>query len=432
MTARRAALTAVLVLLAVPATAGAQAGGVGVRLAEDGAPSRGGFLTVSAPAGGTGAGAFRVTNTTASAVTVAIYAADALTGTTTGIVYGDQAVTGRAGSWIAPDQSSVTVPAGEDRLVRFSVRVPAGTPSGEHVGSVVIQQRRAGTSAVAQVVRVVTPVLVEVPGGGGPQIQLESAKPAAPSRTGTSFVGLGLRNAGGRMCSPKVAATLSGPGESGRTVTRQLDTILARDAVIYPLSWPRALAPGQYRIEVTATGCGATQTRTFVDTLPSRGEDDVSAVPGGKDGPGARTKRTRTGADTTAPATSSPATTPDVTLRREPAATAPRAGSEAADPQPAAGEQGGAEDGGSKGLTQRVSDFLDEHATEALQRAGAPMALLLVFGLVVVAQEAVDRRDPKLRLAPVHRDPDLAFGPEPVPDPLDHPSNLPPDLRVRQ
>lgn len=421
-----AAVVAIALLLCAAPIASGQ-GGLGFR--ADAGTTRGGFLVVDAAPGGTASGRFHVTNSTEAEARVAVYAADALTGTTTGIVYGGRVARDRAGAWISAERSSVVVPAGAEQAVRFTVRVPADAPPGEHVGSVVIGQARSGTPAVAQVVRVVAPVLVEVPGGTGAQVQIESARIAGSSAGRASSVAIGLRNAGGRMCAPMIAATLHGPGENGRTVTRQLDTVLARDAVTYPLVWPRALVPGQYRIQVTASGCGTSQTRTLTDDVPS---DDTAQPTAGRRPDAVRTTRS--------PATSSrervgrpPATpAPDITLRREPPALAPGGGS--------TGAGGGTVEGGSvggdrdrrPGLPERVRRLVEEHAGEALQRAGAPMALLLLFGLVVVAQEAVDRRDPKLRLAPVHRDPDLAFGPDPEADPVDHPSNLPPDLRWRQ
>ncbi len=432
----RAAGLALVALLLAAAPASAQ-GGLGFRASAEGPMPQQGYLAFGLAAGGTANGAFTVTNTTSSPATVAVYPADALTGVTTGIVYGTRSDTSRTGGWITPDRTAATIPANGETVIRFTLRVPGGTAAGEHVGSVVVQQQRSGTAAVAQVMRVVAPVLVEVPGGAGPQIQIESARPVAPNRAGTSYITLGLRNAGARRCSPQVATTLTGPGENGRTTTRQLDTILPRDTVAYPLPWPRPLVTGQYRIQVTASGCGATQTRTFTDTLPGGGEDGVGGLPGGE-GESERTRKRRTTTIESAPRAParSGAGTPDITLKREPTIVPP--GAENGTPGSGAGGAGGRGEGrdrASGGLAEKVRKLVEENAGEALRRAGAPMALLLVFGLVVVAQEATDRRDPKLRLAPVHRDPDLAFGPDPDtanPNPVGHASNQAPDLRIRQ
>ncbi len=435
MILRAAGLALAVLLLSVPA-AGAQ-GGLGFRASAEGPMPQAGYLAFGLAAGGTANGAFTVTNTASSAATVSVYPADALTGVTTGIVYGTRSDTSRAGGWITPDRTAATIPANGETVIRFTVRVPGGAAAGEHVGSVVVQQQRSGSAAVAQVMRVVAPVLVEVPGGGGPQIQLESARPVGPNRAGASFVTLGLRNAGGRRCSPEVSTTLSGPGESGRTTSRQLDVILPRDVVTYPMPWPRPLATGQYRISVTASGCGATQTRTFTDTLPGGGEDGVGGLPGDKDGT-ERTRKRRVTTTERVPVTARrpAAAAPDITLQREPTTAAPAAEDGGSGLGAGAGAGAGEDrDGASGGLADTVRKLVEENAGEALRRAGAPMALLLVFGLVVVAQEAVDRRDPKLRLAPVHREPDLAFGPDPDtanPNPVGHASNQAPDLRVRQ
>ena len=48
-------------------------------------------------------------------------------------------------------------------------------------------------------------------------------------------------------------------------------------------------------------------------------------------------------------------------------------------------------------------------AVEASKKAAFPLVLLLVVGLFLVLQDRIDRKDPKLALAPVYPDPDLPF-----------------------
>jgi hypothetical protein len=49
------------------------------------------------------------------------------------------------------------------------------------------------------------------------------------------------------------------------------------------------------------------------------------------------------------------------------------------------------------------------------KKSAFPVALFGIVLLFLVAQDRIDRNDPKLRLAPRHADPDLAFGPPPDP-----------------
>ncbi|WP_432545862.1 hypothetical protein [Kineococcus sp. SYSU DK004] len=70
---------------------------------------------------------------------------------------------------------------------------------------------------------------------------------------------------------------------------------------------------------------------------------------------------------------------------------------------------GDAGTGSSADIRGTVLDRLLEAASEILRHSGflvAGGALLLLFLLV---QDQLDRRDPKLALAPVHPDPDLPF-----------------------
>lgn len=65
-----------------------------------------------------------------------------------------------------------------------------------------------------------------------------------------------------------------------------------------------------------------------------------------------------------------------------------------------------------RGWLEQAIDAVQENAPAVIKRAGIPLLLLLMVGLVFFVQEAIDRRDPKLALAPLHREPHLPFTPE--------------------
>lgn len=48
-------------------------------------------------------------------------------------------------------------------------------------------------------------------------------------------------------------------------------------------------------------------------------------------------------------------------------------------------------------------------AKEVSEKAAFPIALLVVVGIFLIIQDRIDRKDPKLALAPVHAEPDLHF-----------------------
>jgi hypothetical protein len=49
----------------------------------------------------------------------------------------------------------------------------------------------------------------------------------------------------------------------------------------------------------------------------------------------------------------------------------------------------------------------------AMRNSGLPLLALLVLGMFLLLQDGIDRRDPKLALAPEHPEPHLVFGPPP-------------------
>jgi hypothetical protein len=53
-------------------------------------------------------------------------------------------------------------------------------------------------------------------------------------------------------------------------------------------------------------------------------------------------------------------------------------------------------------------------AQAVAKTASFPLALIAAVALFLLVQNMIDRRDPKLALAPVYRHPDLPFGPLPA------------------
>ena len=49
----------------------------------------------------------------------------------------------------------------------------------------------------------------------------------------------------------------------------------------------------------------------------------------------------------------------------------------------------------------------------AVRNSGLPLGAFLLLGLFLLIQDRVDRRDPKLALAPEYPEPHLLFGPPP-------------------
>jgi hypothetical protein len=72
-----------------------------------------------------------------------------------------------------------------------------------------------------------------------------------------------------------------------------------------------------------------------------------------------------------------------------------------------------------RSVVRRVVDAIRDVAVDAGKRAAFPMVLILLIGVFLTAQHRIDQRDPKLALAPVHREIDLPFTPLRLPSGVD-------------
>ncbi len=392
-----------------PAVAGD--GGVGFRPhSEAGSTLDGGFLVLRVAPGGRAAGSFVMTNSRSEPANVAIYPADGLTGATTGIVYGGAGEPlRRAGSWLTPDARSAILGARSERVVTFTVHVPDGTPPGDHVGSVVLQQSATGDGPITQILRSVVPVFVEVAGPAARSLAVEGAGVGvAPGSRSAPAVTVTMRNTGRRICRPRLSVALDGGAERGAPVSRQLDAILPGDTVPYVLRWPRELQAGRYTVTAATSDCGEPRSTSAPAEWTAPGAPGVGApaAPSNPPAPaGNVTTPPRGGSGSTDRARPRRTRSAPVTPRRDPDASTRGAGPAVATPGAAAG---------SEGWLDKVRDAIREHAVAVLTHATVPLAVIGLLLLLFFVQEAIDRRDPKLALAPVHREPDLGFDPDPL------------------
>ncbi len=425
-----AAVLFMVAALGVPAAASAQVnGGVGYRVAmEPGSTLEAGFLTLTVNPGQSASGFFFMTNTSRASAQMRIYPADGLTGVTTGVVYGSAGdALAETGSWLTPSMRSALLIGESERRIDFSVRVPPGATSGDHVGSIVLEQNGKGSANVTQIVRNVVPIRIIVPGGPGPQVVVRSASINALPGTTKPAVTVAMRNTGVRMCAPVLTVDLRGPSEKGEDVSRQLDMILPGDRVPYPLPWPRDIKPGSYVARVTTSGCGATDSITVTLDAPDLTVPDPSASDGsGKGNPPNVVTDAQPGETTFKAGDATPKKSQKNTsskLRdRGGASDDASDGASATTPAPGSssggsgGAGGGAAAAAASGPTwiDKAVDAVEKHAPEVLKRATIPLLLLALVGLVFFVQEAIDRKDPKLALAPLHREPHLSFDPNPL------------------
>jgi hypothetical protein len=262
------ALVVTLASAASPAVAlasgPARDGGFSVRPAtfDQRNPATRAYFIATVGAGDSYHGQVLVRNPGRTPVTVYVYATDGLTGVTSGSVYGDRSdPLRRAGRWLSAPETKVTLPPRGLRLVGFTVRVPLSAQPGDHLAGLAFQNTHPSTTpgrfSITTIVREVIGVEVHVPGRAAASGALLGLGLEALPGTSRASVVVSLANRGGLMCKPELSVTVAPIGSPARVMHRRLDTVLAGDAIPYPLPWPSALSAGAYHVSAQMKACGA-------------------------------------------------------------------------------------------------------------------------------------------------------------------------------
>jgi hypothetical protein len=216
-----------------------------------------------------------VTSTSDQPIALLVSAVDGLTGQTSGAVYANrQDPLRKAGAWVKPSVSSLTLVPHGHQLVGFTVTVPTGATPGDHLAGLAFENANptssGGQFGVKEIVRTVVGIDILVPGPAKPHIHLSGLGLGA--LPGLQFATLTIRigDDGQLLVKPVLTVTMLGPANYHRTLVRRLDTILPGDTIPYPYVWPDTLAAGDYRVTVVATNGSERETETAVLHLGAR------------------------------------------------------------------------------------------------------------------------------------------------------------------
>jgi LPXTG-motif cell wall-anchored protein len=259
------------------ASAAPSLGGFDVRVApthRTAAPPS--YFKLTMPAGRSAMRHVVVGNGTRRAMRFFVSPVDGLTGQTSGAVYANrQDRVRKAARWLTPAARTLELAAGRHARVGFTVRVPAGTPAGQYLAGMAVEDATPQVSAarpgfqVKQVRRTVVGVLVTVPGQQRFQPRLTGLDIKELPGPHAASVQVGLANGGHKLAKPRLEVALVGPDAYRRTLSRRLDTVLPGDAITYPYAWADSLASGRYDVTATLSGDGRTVTRHAVVQLGS-------------------------------------------------------------------------------------------------------------------------------------------------------------------
>ncbi len=425
------AALAVSALTAGPALADSPQIAVVVHQAS-GAPSA--YFTVQAqPGGQVTAGSLAIENLSDEPVSVQLAPVDALTTSTLGSAYQSpgSAVSGAA-RWLTLSTDSLQLAPHATGSVAVGVTVPSSATPGDYLSGVSVLSAdqpaaspSAGTPALAEQYRYAVGVETQLPGARHPHLGFSGA---SVEREPSSVVFLLEAHNDGNVITTGVSghATVT---QAGRLVVAQAITpgsFVTGTQIAMPVRAPlENPSPGTvFRVQAELDYPGGV---AYLDTLVTYGHAPAASPSSGSAG-GGGSAAAPTGTGTRHPAASATAA-PSPAL---PAAASAGPTSVPASRRPSHGVGHRRTGGRSRGRSAPVGrltvvvpphgrpaatneTFADAlaHLARALgavaERAAFPVLLMIVMALFFLLQDRIDRRDPKLALAPVHADPRLDF-----------------------
>jgi hypothetical protein len=265
-----AAAVALLALAVLPAGAQARA-----KFAVDpqGASSARGYYVFHTSAGRVAVGRIRIANVGNHTATVRLTAVDAGTGATTGAVYGaSPSGPVNVGAWTTLSRSWARLHPGSSTIVHFTVRVPAGTAAGDHLGGIVAENAHAARSSASQRGRrfridvrsqTIIAVRIRVPGPHRPSLALTGIR--AGGEDGRQALLLGMRNEGNVLVKGRGRLLVTdAEGRRLQNTRFPIDTFVVGTAVALPVPVThRALAAGHYHAVAELRYRGQTTRRAF-------------------------------------------------------------------------------------------------------------------------------------------------------------------------
>ncbi|HEX8597622.1 MAG TPA: DUF916 domain-containing protein [Chloroflexia bacterium] len=211
-------------------------------------------------------------------ITIELAAVDAITAQTGGSAFETaDHKTKAAGTWLKFAASSVTLTAGTQKVVDFSVVVPASAKPGQYLAGIsayapsipataVVNQggSEMGANVTVQT-RYVIGVQVDVGGAWIPSLKIVSV--ALVQQPSGPFIGVRMKNDGDTLFKSSGTFVLSDAG--GKRILEQpiqVGTFIPGTEITYPVKWSGELAAGTYKVEVVLD-YGASKQATYTSEL---------------------------------------------------------------------------------------------------------------------------------------------------------------------
>jgi hypothetical protein len=229
----------------------------------------GAYFDVTITAGATISLQVGRSNPGASTVTAHSYAGSVFT-----IVNGGFGVAGRetpptgATEWVHYADETFSLGAGATDTKTFSVTVPAGTPPGQYMSSIVVESDAASAGAnqvtLDHVLRQAVAIAIRVPGTLEPHFALSDARHTTVG--GRSVVEVSLRNDGNQRLKPTGTMTVT---DATNTVVSDapvaMGSVYAEMDTTVAVTLNGLLAPGRYTVSLALMDLSTGVTATITD-----------------------------------------------------------------------------------------------------------------------------------------------------------------------
>jgi hypothetical protein len=165
-------------------------------------------------------------------------------------------------TWLKFTESSVTLPAGMQKPVDFTVSVPQATKPGQYLAGISAYIANVPPTAgadqdgdhlgasVAMQMRYVIGVQVDIEGAWTPSLKVDSV--ALVEQPSGPFIGVQMKNDGNMFLKP--SGTIVMADAAGKRVLEQqikMGTFVPDTEVVYPVRWSGELASGTYQVQVS-------------------------------------------------------------------------------------------------------------------------------------------------------------------------------------
>ncbi|HYP41445.1 MAG TPA: DUF916 domain-containing protein, partial [Chloroflexia bacterium] len=208
-------------------------------------------------------GSVMLKNPGSKPLTIQLAAVDAMTAQGGGSAFAASEVAPEGvATWLKFAESSVTLPAGMQKPIDFTVRVPQSAGPGQYLAGISAYIANVPPTAgaaqdgdhlgasVAMQMRYVIGVQVDIEGAWTPSLKVDSV--ALVEQPSGPFIGVHMKNDGNMFLKP--SGTIVMTNTAGRRVLDQpimMGTFVPATEVMHPVRWSGVLASGTYQVQVS-------------------------------------------------------------------------------------------------------------------------------------------------------------------------------------